>query len=398
MPNGPSLQRDIRVLHIVDTWLKNTENWCFRLISSTPGVRVSILARKYLPGYPWKEDFQRVDWLVRRFEILMPGIGGRVFNRFLRIAQVIEVMNLTKKLQGHVDIVHAHFANNGWEAIRVAKGLKVPLIVSFYGYDYESVPFQFPKWKSRYQELFLEAECFVCEGRHGAKILNEMGCPVTKLNVVRLGVEPDRVPYPEKHQRGEVFRVIQIARLMEKKGHIDSIRAFALAARCHPMEFEIVGGDGEVSREHLLQVAKDEGVSEKVRFVENIDFSQLYQYLQGFDAFLHPSRYSSTKDCEGGAPVVLLDAQLVGLPVVSSQHCDIPDEVIDGVTGFLSPEGSVAGFASGLVRLATMENSEYEAMRLAGRRHVEENFTASRNAQAMSVVYSKSLERKLPQA
>ena len=32
-------------------------------------------------------------------------------------------------------------------------------------------------------------------------------------------------------------------------------------------------------------------------------------------------------DCEGGAPIVLLDAQATGLPIISTKHCDIPDEV-----------------------------------------------------------------------
>ncbi len=50
-------------------------------------------------------------------------------------------------------------------------------------------------------------------------------------------------------------------------------------------------------------------------------------------------------DCEGGAPVVLLDAQATGMPVISTTHCDIPDEVVHGETGLLSPEKDVGALA-----------------------------------------------------
>jgi len=45
-------------------------------------------------------------------------------------------------------------------------------------------------------------------------------------------------------------------------------------------------------------------------------------------------------DCEGGAPVSLIEASASGIPVVSTVPCDIPQEVKDGLTGRLLPEGT----------------------------------------------------------
>ena len=49
--------------------------------------------------------------------------------------------------KSELNIIHAHFAHVGWEAIKLKDALKLPLVVSFYGYDYQSVPFKYPIWK-----------------------------------------------------------------------------------------------------------------------------------------------------------------------------------------------------------------------------------------------------------
>ena len=71
-----------------------------------------------------------------------------------------------------IALVHAHFAFNGYKYISLAKRLNVPLIVSFYGYDYDYLPKQNPKWLEKYQQLFNFADAFICEGNFGKKKTN----------------------------------------------------------------------------------------------------------------------------------------------------------------------------------------------------------------------------------
>ena len=63
---------------------------------------------------------------------------------------------------------------------------------------------------------------------------------------------------------------------------------------------------------------------------------------------LYPSVTASDGDTEGGAPVALIEAMAMGVPIVSSLHADIPEVVIDKTCGLLFPERDIAGLATGL--------------------------------------------------
>src|SRR6185369_8909730 len=93
-----------------------------------------------------------------------------------------------------LDLVHAHFSFMGWDYLWLVNYLSLPLVVSFYGYDYEFLPRREPVWRNRYQVLFARAQLFITEGEHGRRQLLAMGCPAEKVKVVHLGVEPSLIP------------------------------------------------------------------------------------------------------------------------------------------------------------------------------------------------------------
>ncbi len=72
----------------------------------------------------------------------------------------------------------------------------------------------------------------------------------------------------------------------------------------------------------------------KITFIDSINFEKLHEFMKNYQVFIHPSCYTDQRDCEGGAPIAILDAQATGMPVISTTHCDIPDEVIDKMVGY----------------------------------------------------------------
>ena len=91
---------------------------------------------------------------------------------------------------------------------------------------------------------------------------------------------------------------------------------------------------------------------------------------------LQASLTAADGDGEGGAPVVLLDAQASGLPVVATRHADIPEYVLDGRSGLLAPEGDVEALA-GCIGAMVEDPARWPEMGREGRRHVEEQVQRS---------------------
>jgi glycosyltransferase involved in cell wall biosynthesis len=72
-----------------------------------------------------------------------------------------------------------------------------------------------------------------------------------------------------------------------------------------------------------------------------------------------------------GYGVAYLEAQAAGLPVVAQDIAGVPEVVRDGQTGFLTPPGDVAAFASAIERLLA-RNDERTIMAAAARRFILE--------------------------
>ena len=116
-------------------------------------------------------------------------------------------------------------------------------------------------------------------------------------------------------------------------------------------------------------------------------YAELYEFLKDYHVFIHPSHYSDAKDCEGGAPVVLLDAQSTGLPVIATTHCDIPGSVVHNKSGLLTPERDVTSLSDSIVRFYHMGQEEYNTFAMAGRKHVEEEFDVKVSAKRLEKLY-----------
>ena len=90
------------------------------------------------------------------------------------------------------------------------------------------------------------------------------------------------------------------------------------------------------------------------------------------DVFALPSKYPLE-----GQPLAILEAMAEGLPVVATPRAAIPDMVVDGVTGFLIPEGDAHALASTLGRLAADTDLRIR-LGQAGRERYLSRFTRER--------------------
>ena len=145
-------------------------------------------------------------------------------------------------------------------------------------------------------------------------------------------------------------------------------------------------------REDLITYIIINNLQDKTTLLDDIDYHKLYSFLEGFQVFIHPSCYSKYMDCEGGAPVVLLDAQATAMPVISTSHCDIPSYVIHGKTGLLSEEKDIEKLSENICIFYKMGQIAYDNYCSAARLHVEHKYNITDNSIGLHKFYSSVLD------
>lgn len=336
------------VAHYLATFLPVTENWIHDQLRYAT-VKSIVLTRniRYPSRFPWSPLYATSgSW---RQEI------GRAIHGFYPLH--------AEACREHgARLLHAHFGNRALFARRLALHLGIPLVGSFYGRDL-AVPSG-----DVYRKLFADGVRFLAEGPAARERLIELGCPAEKIRIHRLGVNPDEIEFGVRARKaGEPLRVMMAGRFTEKKGFIHGIRAFIEAVRFAPMTLTVIGGAGRnrdeerIARSLRAAARKEES---RIVFREVMAREQLLALARHHDIVLQPSVIAADGDREGGHPVILTLLAASGMPAIASRHCDIPEVVEDGVTGWICGERDEPALTAALIEAAT---SSLEAKSRAAR-------------------------------
>ena len=292
-------------------------------------------------------------------------------------------------------ILHSHFGNVGWYDLPLASIYGLKHVVTFYGADMSLLPARKPIWRERYQELFAHAALFLCEGPHMARKLVELGCPEVKVQVQRLGVLTEQIGYiPRKLEENEPLRILVAGTFREKKGIPDALEAIG---RLHQAGFAIqatVIGDSrgfpqdEIEKRKILALIEKYRLQPITRMLGYQSHANLMAEAYQHHVFLSPSVTASDGDTEGGAPVVIIEMAASGMPVVSTRHCDIPQVILDGRTGWLADEHNITELVDHL-RWLIEHPQQWKTRTDLGRKHIEANFDVRLQAASLGDIYQK---------
>jgi hypothetical protein len=126
--------------------------------------------------------------------------------------------------------------------------------------------------------------------------------------------------------------------LVEKKGIEYSLKAFSVLPNKDELNYRIVG-HGPLEKK-LKKLAHKLGIAAQVDFLGPLDKEDVIEEMSRADIFVLTSVTADDGDQEG-LPVSLIEAQAMGLPVVSTYHSGIPELIKHGRTGLLSKEKDV---------------------------------------------------------
>lgn len=200
------------------------------------------------------------------------------------------------------------------------------------------------------------------------QVTREIGIPVHKIPVIRMGVNSDAFkPGPVKTQRNHLFRLVTVARLNPQKGHRYALQAIrALLDKGYRVEYTIVGEGPERSR--LERQVHELGLEAVVTFTGTQGEAEVCRLMQRADGFLLTSFGLGE-----AAPVSVMEAMACGLVPVCSRIGGTPELISHGVDGFLVPQKDAAAITHAVERLILEPDARRE-MADAARKRAEEQF------------------------
>jgi colanic acid/amylovoran biosynthesis glycosyltransferase len=333
----------MKIAHFINPWLPVTQNWIYNQIRCNTSCDHIILSRTLTN----QNQFPVSNLYAAYHKSGIQASMGMFFARLTAQYPTGFYESVVKKERP--DCFHGHFAWESWRNINLIKKLKLPLVTTFYGLDVNKHP-QKKYWRNRYDVLFDLSDRFTVEGPFMADSLVKIGCPRDKIRIIHLGVDIDHLRALQKNSVPELFNIMFIGLEREKKGAIYAAEAFSRAARVHDHIRLHILGDGKY-RKKVQALINSAGISEKVTFHGYVPVKRYQELLVQMNCVLAPSVTASDGDTEGGAPVSVIEAQAIGIPVIGSTHCDIPEIVLNQKTGLLSPERDVASLANDLITL-----------------------------------------------
>jgi glycosyltransferase involved in cell wall biosynthesis len=180
-------------------------------------------------------------------------------------------------------------------------------------------------------------------------------------------VEIPIAPFEKASHAGRMARIVFLGNDWERKGGPELLR-WHQTRWIDRAELHVIGASAPVDR-----------TARNVTWHGSVPRNRvLTELLPSMDIMVMPTK----RDMSPWAPVEALGC---GVPVVSTRLAGIPDEVIDGLTGFLAPLRDERAFISAIETLLD-DPDRCRAMGLAGREYARTHFSPS-------VVYGDLLSR-----
>ena len=246
---------------------------------------------------------------------------------------------------------------------------------------------QFPNWlrlnpfvrnlvvSSMSQVDRVVVDCFAVKAQ-----LRQFGVEENNIEVIYNGIDENKfVPatWDEKNKIRKKLGLVgkQIiginARINAGKGYETLIPVFKQIKTGFPDTCLVsVGGGNPYIQKKINTLVNKLGLSGRVKFLGEWPRDKTPEFYKAIDIFTLPSETE-------GLPLTVIEAMFSGLPVVATSVGGIPEEVVEGRTGYLVEPKDSVGLAEAILKL--LENKQL-AIKIGsdGRRIALENFTKNK--------------------
>ncbi|GAA0471782.1 glycosyl transferase [Paractinoplanes deccanensis] len=252
------------------------------------------------------------------------------------------------------DVAHAHFWMSGLAAVTAGRAREVPVVQTYHALGsvkkrHQGAADTSPPRRIAYErELGRAVDRVIVQCQDEVRELIRLGVPRARMSMVPSGVNTERFrPDGPSVPRSKRPRILTVARLVERKGVEDLIRALPGVPRA---ELVVVGGpalseiEADPYARRLLAIAEECRVADRVRLAGAVPAHEMPAWYRSADVVAATPWYEPFG-------LTVLEAMACGVPVVGSAVGGLTDTVVDGVTGDLVPARDPAGLAVALRKL-----------------------------------------------
>jgi glycosyltransferase involved in cell wall biosynthesis len=276
-------------------------------------------------------------------------------------------------------LIHAHFFNDGLDALRLGRKLGIPVVTTVHGHDITKNANAVAQ-SSGNRRFFSEVDRVIAVSNFIAQAALERGCPPAKLVQHYIGIDVEKFTLEKQESRRP--SLLFVGRLVEKKGCTYLLQAMSrLKPRFPDLRLTIIG-EGGLRAE--LQ-AEAEARELDVEFTGALGAERIRDELSRCWLFAAPSVTAASGDAEG-LGMVFLEAQALGTPVVSFRSGGVVEAVEDGVTGLLCEERDVEQLAENIAMLLDNSGLRHN-MGQQGRLRVTQQFDIRKQCASLERIY-----------
>lgn len=324
-------------------------------------------------------------------------LARRTFRKLQHLKNFIALNRRSQKLNGRLletkipdeefDVFHCQYAvflPDVIEASKLNKYKFKKLITNGRGYDVTS---EFLKQPQKYEQLFDKLDLFLPVSQSLAKNYIDYGYDPKKICVLHSGVNLSSLPYHTYSPvKSGVRQAISVGRLVEKKGHLNTIKAVELLIEKGLKLKLTILGEGPLKQE-LQEYIDSKKLNDYISLPGPKPHREVLSLISKSDVFILSSVTGKDGNQEG-IPNVLKESMALGIPFVSTDHGGNKELVPSSYERFLSPENDFKKMSENIEQLFSLESQVLIELLKENRKMIEKEFDINLLTEKLFNIYS----------
>ena len=285
------------------------------------------------------------------------------------------------------DVIHVQTEGFAAVAARVARKLRLPMIVTLHGVNINPRHLHSAYQMGRLRPALASAKCVILVGEPLREFFGTYVGSDENFRVVPNGIETEF-----SKRTGPIFedgprRLVSVANLHEGKGIDLTLRALALleSEGISNWTYRIIGEGREKAALHKLVM--DLGLAGKVTLTGAVRHVEISGYLAREDIFVLPSY----REAFG---IAYLEAMAAGLLAVGVMGQGPSDFIRSGENGVLVPPRDVDALVAVLREILTGNTQHWQEVAREGQRTAHNGYTWDDHARKLIAVYEQVIDGK----